>query len=99
MNNNKVFGVNGKEIFTDILLHPGEVLGEELESRGISQREFAEIIGLRPPHLNELIKGKRNMSAMLALKIEETLKINADIWMRLQMRFDLDIARKQLKVA
>lgn len=99
MNNHKVFGVNGKEISAAILLHPGEVLREELEARGISQREFAEAIGMRPPHLNELLKGKRHISVILALKIEGTLKINADIWMRLQMKFDLDIARKQLKVA
>ncbi|MGB3006732.1 MAG: HigA family addiction module antitoxin [Chitinophagaceae bacterium] len=96
---NKTFGVNGKEVFSDALLHPGELLGEELEARDISQKEFAEAIGLRPSHLNELIKGKRNVSALLALRIEKELKIEADIWMRLQIQYDLEIARKQLKVA
>ncbi len=99
MKRNKIIGVNGKEIFSEALLHPGELLGEELEAREISQKEFAEVVGLRPSHLNELIKGKRNVSALLALKMEKSLGIDADIWMRLQVQFDLDIAKKQLKVA
>src|SRR3990170_7248381 len=99
MRNSKVFGVKGKEIFTDTFLHPGELLREELEARGISQREFAETIGLRQPHLNALINGKRGMSPGLALRIEKKLKINAEIWMRLQTKFDLDKARKRLKSA
>jgi addiction module HigA family antidote len=99
MKSSKIVGVNGKQIFSDILFHPGELLGEELEARGLSQKEFAGAVGLRASHLNELIKGKRNISAVLALKIEKELSIDADIWMRLQVQFDLDSARKQLKVA
>lgn len=98
-NNNKVIGRNGKEIFTVVLYHPGELLGEELAARGISQKEFAELVDMRAPHLNELIKGKRHISALLALKIEQQLGIDADIWMRLQVDYDLEIARKHLKVA
>ena len=99
MSNYKVIGKNGREIFTDVLLHPGEVLGEELAARGIAQKDFAELVGMRPPHLNELIKGKRHISALLALKIEQQLGIDADSWMRLQVDYDLEVARKQLKVA
>jgi antitoxin HigA-1 len=95
----KVIGNKGHEIEADLLLHPGEVLGEELEAREIAQKDFAEIIDLRPPHLNELIKGKRNISALLALKIEKQLGISAGFWMCLQVEYDLNIARKQLKVA
>lgn len=97
MNNHKVFGVNGKEIFTDTLLHSGEVLGEELVPRGISKKDFAELIDLRPPHLNELIKRKRHVSALLALKLEKQLGISATFWLRLQIFYDLRMARKQLK--
>ena len=99
MNNHKVFGVNGKKIFTDTLLHPGEVLGEEIEARGIPKKDFAELIGMRPPHLNELIKGKRHVSAMLALKLEKQLGVSASFWLRLQIDYDLKMARKQLNVS
>ncbi len=95
----KVIGKNGREIESEAFLHPGEVLGEELESRAISQKEFAGLVDMRPPHLNELIKGKRHVSALLALKLERELGISAAFWLRLQIDYDLKIARKQLKVA
>jgi antitoxin HigA-1 len=95
----KVIGKNGKEIETDAILHPGEVLGEELVAREIPQKEFAELVDMRPPHLNELIKGKRHVSAILALKLEKQLGISAAFWLRLQVDYDLKMARKQLKVA
>src|ERR1700754_539749 len=99
MGNYKVFGVKGNEIKSDVLLHPGEILGEELEARSISQKEFADLMDMRPSHLNELIKKKRNVSALIALKLEKHLGIDARFWMRVQVDYDLKIARKQLKVA
>lgn len=99
MANYKVIGKNGKEIFTDVLLHPGEVLAEELEAREISQKSFAALVDMRPPHFNELLKGKRHISAMLALKLEKNLGSDARFWMRLQADYDLKIARRQIKVA
>jgi addiction module HigA family antidote len=95
----KIIGKNGKEIEDETILHPGEVLGEELEAREIFQKDFAELVDMRPPHLNELIKGKRHISAMLALKLEKQLGVSAAFWLRLQVDYDLKIARKQLKVA
>jgi addiction module HigA family antidote len=95
----KVIGKNGKEIYTDILYHPGELLSEELEARGIVQKDFAALVNMRPSHFNELLKGKRHISALLALKIEKELGIDAKFWMRLQVDYDLKNARKQLKVA
>ncbi len=95
----KVIGKNGKEIVSEVLLHPGFVLGEELTARNISQKAFADSVGLRAPHLNDLIKGKRHVSALLALKLDQQLGISAGFWMRLQVEYDLKIAKKQLKVA
>jgi antitoxin HigA-1 len=95
----KVLNKAGKEIVSDVLFHPGLVLGEELAARNISQKTFAEALQMRPPHLNELIKGKRNISAILAVKLEQQLGISAGFWMRLQMDYDLKLAKKQLKVA
>lgn len=95
----KVIGKNGKEVESQVVLHPGELLGEELEAREIQQKQFAELVGMRPPHLNELIKGKRHISAILAIKLENELGISAAFWLRLQVDYDLKIARKQLKVA
>ncbi|TWI80503.1 HTH-type transcriptional regulator/antitoxin HigA [Lacibacter cauensis] len=95
----KVIAKNGKELVSDVLLHPGTVLGEEIAARNISQKEFADSIEMRPSHLNEVIKGKRHVSALLALKLEQQLGIGAAFWMRLQVDYDLKVAKKQLKVA
>lgn len=95
----KVVNKRGKEIFSKQVLHPGEILHEELASRAISQKEFADLLEMRPSHLNEVIKGKRNISALLALKLEQQLGISAAFWMRMQVDYDLKMAKKQLKVA
>lgn len=73
--------------------HPGEILGAELDARGIKQREFADAIGVGYSHLNEFIKGKRQLSADLALKFEKELGIPSDSWMRLQSNYELNLAR------
>jgi addiction module HigA family antidote len=97
MSTYKVIGRNGKEIYSEVLLHPGDVLATELEARAIAQKDFAALVNMRPSHFNELLKGKRHMSAPLALKLEKQLNIEAGFWMRLQIDYDLKIARKQLE--
>jgi addiction module HigA family antidote len=95
----KVVNKRGKEIFSKQVLHPGEILHEELAARVISQKEFADLLEMRPCHLNEVIKGKCHISALLALKLEQQLGISAAFWMRMQVDYDLKMAKKQLKVA
>ncbi|MBI3883150.1 MAG: HigA family addiction module antidote protein [Sphingobacteriales bacterium] len=99
MSNYKIIGKENKEIATDIALHPGELLRDELETRAITQKNFAIAIGLQPPHLNDILKGKRHISAKLALKIEQQLNVEASYWLQLQMQYDLAIAKKDLKAA
>lgn len=63
--------------------HPGEILREELLERGIKQKAFAQQLDIQASHLNEFIKGKRNMNEELAMKLEEHLGIPYTIWMNL----------------
>jgi HTH-type transcriptional regulator/antitoxin HigA len=63
------------------------------------QKNFAILVNMRPSHFNELLKGKRHISAILAIKLEEQLGIEAGFWMRLQIDYDLKIARKQMEAA
>jgi antitoxin HigA-1 len=95
----KVIDKNGNRINTDVLLHPGEIIADELEARLVSQKDFAKSIQLLPPHLNNLIKGKCNISAKIAIKLETQLGIDADYWLRVQMKYDLALRRKQLLLA
>ena len=95
----KVLGPDDKPVKTNVTLHPGKVLGEELEAREILQRDFAKKVGLQAPHLSDLIRGKRHISARLALKLERELGIEAGSWLRLQMAYDLFMAKKELEQA
>ena len=74
--------------------HPGEVLREEIESRGISQTKLANEIGVRISLLNELINGKRNFTIEYAMMIEAALGIDADFWMNMQLAYDLKMAKR-----
>jgi len=80
--------------------HPGEILLEEfLVPAGITQSAFAEKIGWTRARLNELIKGKRGISAEAALDLAKVLGTSAKLWMNLQATYDLDKASKNRQVA
>ena len=95
----KVVNKRNKEIFTDVTLHPGEVLTMELEARGIKKTAFAAEAGLKPSHFSELLHGKRHVSAGLALKLERLLGIPAEFWMRVQVYHDLFVERNKAEKA
>lgn len=73
--------------------HPGEVLKDEIEYRGISQRKLALQMGISPTLLNEILNGKRSVSTQYALLFEAALGIDADIWIRMQTRYDMQKAK------
>ena len=80
--------------------HPGEILLEEfLGPAGITQSEFAYKLGWTRARLNELIKGKRGITADSALDLARALGTSAKLWMNLQATYDLDEATKRRKVA
>lgn len=91
----KVLGSNGKLIRINITLLPGEVLREELEARNITQSTFAMKIGVYPSHFSDILKGKRRLSALVALKLEEVLGISAEFWVGLQADYELSKERKK----
>lgn len=70
--------------------HPGELLKEELLARKLSQKVFAEQLRIQKSYLNELIKAKRNFNTEIALKIEKVLDIPAEIWMNMQVNYDIE---------
>jgi antitoxin HigA-1 len=99
MGTNKVIGANGQELRTDVLLHPGEVLEMELIARGLTKSKFAMDIKMYPSHMSDILKGKRNMSEDIALKIENVLGISAEFWMRLQVEYNISVLRAKMQHA
>lgn len=78
---------NARSIIPAVATHPGSVLKKELKARGIMQKDFAKTIGMPAPNLSELIKGKRNITEAIAIKLEEALGIPFQNWMNLQNRY------------
>jgi addiction module HigA family antidote len=80
--------------------HPGEIRLEEfLEPAGMTQAALAERLGWTAARLNELIKGKRGISAAAALDLADALGTSPKLWMNLQATYDLDKAEKARRVA
>lgn len=76
------------------LTHPGEVIKDEIEYRGISQRRLAKEIGVSYSQLNEVLNGKRPVNTELALLIEAALDIPSAPLLTMQTRYDLLAAKR-----
>ena len=74
--------------------HPGEVLKDEIEERGISQRKLADSMGLTYSVVNEILNGHRPLTAKTALMFEAALDVPADSLMYLQTKYNMQMARK-----
>jgi len=79
--------------YSFIPYHPGELVKDELECRGISQRSFALKLGFSYTILNEILNGKRPVSTDFALLMESALGLNADLLVRMQTRYNMQVAR------
>lgn len=80
--------------------HPGEILlGKFLIPMGMTQAAFAEKVSWTKSRLNELIKGKRGISADAALDFAEALGTSTMLWMNLQATYDLDRAANACRFA
>ena len=81
-------------------IHPGRMLLEEfLRPGGMTQRAFARRIGWTAAKLNELIQGKRGVTAESALDLAAALRTSPELWLNLQMHYDLARAEAKRKKA
>ncbi len=80
-------------------LHPGEILKEEFEYRGISQKKVSEMIGVPYTMLNEILNCKRQLNAETALMVEAAFGISADMLINIQTRYNLQVARSDSKIS
>ena len=76
-------------------IHPGEILLEEfLEPMGLSQNRIARDIGVPPRRINEIVHGKRAVTADTAVRLAKYFSMSEQFWMGLQADFDLEEARR-----
>lgn len=74
--------------------HPGSILKEEIEYRGLSQKKFSEQTGIPYTALNEVLNCKRAISTEYALLIEAALGIESEFWLRMQTDYNLLTAKR-----
>lgn len=74
-------------------IHPFEIVEDEIEARGLSKKEFAESIGMKPSNFCRMIKKKGTLTSEMALKLESSLGIPFSHWMRYQEEYLKDCAR------
>ena len=78
-------------------VHPGEVLLEEfLKPMSLSQNRLALSIGVHPRRINEIVLGKRRVSAETALRLGRYFGMSPQFWLGLQAEYDLDVASDEL---
>ncbi|RZV56631.1 MAG: addiction module antidote protein, HigA family [Candidatus Brocadia sp. BROELEC01] len=78
-------------------VHPGEILLEEfLEPMGISQYKLAKDISVPPRRINEIVQGKRSITADTALRLSRYFGLSERFWLNLQSRYDLEIEKDRL---
>jgi addiction module HigA family antidote len=78
-------------------IHPGEILMEEfLEPLGISQYRLAKDISVPPRRINEIVHGKRSITADTALRLARFFGTTERFWLNLQVRYDLEVERDRL---
>ena len=78
-------------------IHPGEILLEEfLEPLGLSQYRLAKGISVPPRRINEIVHGKRAVTADTALRLARFFGTSDHFWLNLQTRFDLEVAKGRL---
>jgi addiction module HigA family antidote len=80
-------------------IHPGEILLEEfLTSMEISQYRLAKDIHVPPRRINEIVHGKRAITADTALRLARYFGTSAEFWTNLQSAYELDVARQEIGV-
>ncbi len=79
-------------------IHPGEILREDLlKELGLSEYRLAKDIGVPALRINQIVKGRRAITADTALRLGRYFGTSAEFWMNLQAHYDLEVARDRLE--
>lgn len=79
---------------SSMLIHPGEMIKDEITARGITQKELAKQMGVSYTVFNEILNGKRPVTTEYALLLEAALGTNASIWIGLQTDYNMQKAKQ-----
>ena len=81
------------------VVHPGEILKDELAELGVSQTTFARQIAVPPNRISQIIAGKRSVTGDTALRLGHWFGVDPQFWLNLQTQFDLVTAERRAEAA
>ncbi|MBX7204124.1 MAG: HigA family addiction module antidote protein [Bacteroidia bacterium] len=87
--------VPANEMIAGDVFLPGEYIVDEMEARGMKQVQLAEKLGLSKSEVNLIIHGKRGITVPIAIKLERIFDIDAEYWMSLQIKYEIEILKKK----
>ncbi|MBN8692578.1 MAG: HigA family addiction module antidote protein [Bacteroidetes bacterium] len=79
------------------IFHPGEFIKDELESRGLSQQQLADKMKVSKTEISLVVHGHRGINIKLAVLLEKALGIDAELWMNLQVKYDIDKLKHKIQ--
>lgn len=82
-------GKTANEMMSSELIHPGEMIKDEIMARGLTQKKLAQQMGVSYTVFNEILNGKRPVTTEYALMLEAVLGTNANIWLGLQADYNM----------
>ncbi len=82
-------------IWPDVATHPGIMLAEELETRAMTQTALARAMGRPVQLVNDIVNGRKAITAQTAWQLQDALDIPAQFWANLQTNYDLTVARNK----
>ena len=78
-------------------IHPGEVLLEDfMKPLGLTQYRLARELGVTPIRISQIVNGERSITVDTAMRLARYFGTSAAVWLRLQVRYDLEVAEKEL---
>lgn len=81
------------------IIHPGKIIHDELQAREMSQQDLSDKVKMSKSEISLLLHGHRNITPAIAVLLEKTLGIDAEVWMNLQVKYDIDLVRKKAQHA
>ena len=88
--------VTQTKIVPDIAIPPGELLAEEIEARGMTQRQLALAMRRPPSVINAIVRGRKAITPRTAIEIEQVLGTPASVWVGLEAQYRLALARRDV---
>jgi addiction module HigA family antidote len=86
---------SANEMIPGDIFHPGEFIKDELDARDLSQQALADKMKVSKSEISLLIHGNRNINVKTAILLEKVLGIDAEFWMNLQIKYDIDLVKKK----